>query len=618
MKKLLFIACLAMSMVACEKKGPVYTNKDDDKSVVLDLKGTIASGIDGLGASWASDAQISAFVGYSTDAHQLNVQFSAASVDGAKASFATKIKKVEEQNSYVALYPYSKNAKYDVVQDTVGFNLPATQTYVADGVAVTALPMIAKSSTQELSFQQLCGVFRISLTGEAKVNSIEVEALKIAGPCTINAGTGAILMKSGATDKITVSFPETVTLSATPTVFNVVVPPGTYSAVYYTIYAEDGSKMSAYDEDVTVAKGAVVNAKATAFVPEGAEQVNPNLTADGYANCYVVTAAGDYYFKCVIPDGKETLATGTKADWVWAISGAWATNAEASAAALVKDIAYDATKGEISFTVPEGYTYGNVLIALLDADAKISYGWHIWLTSKIATVNIDGVEFMDRNLGAGGVLNVNGEAAAINNSVGLNYQWGRKDAHPGALGFVKEDEKTAFAEGSTAGSVINTGITNVSTWNMGSYEIDESKSKLMFAAQNPCTLVSSGANANIFPACGLNQWPVEADPCPFGYHVPSRAQFDKIKGESVEATSVKNADEPLISAAVFNGSLVFPICGYRNSSKAKAPIDGRYWAQDHESTNQLHGYWYQITSAPAVSAQTANEIHSGYVRCVKN
>ncbi|MBR5925338.1 MAG: hypothetical protein IKZ60_07715, partial [Bacteroidales bacterium] len=172
--------------------------------------------------------------------------------------------------------------------------------------------------------------------------------------------------------------------------------------------------------------------------------------------------------------------------------------------------------------------------------------------------------------------------------------------------------------GSSMYSVINTGIENVSNWNMGSYTIDESMSKLLWAGQNPCTLVSSGANASIFPACGLNQWAAEADPCPAGYHVPSRAQFNKLKDDGVERTSVKNADNSLISAAVFNGALVMPICGYRNASKAKAPIDGRYWAQDHESTNQLHGYWYQITAAPAVSDQTSNEIHSSFVRCVKN
>lgn len=618
MKKVLFLACLALLAAACEKKGPEYKNKDDDKSVVLDLKGTIASGVDGLGASWAEGAQISAFVGYSTDAHQLNVQFAASSVDGATASFATKIKKVEEQTSYVAIYPYSKNAKYDSVQDTIGFSLPATQTYVAGGVVPEALPMLAKSSTTELSFQQLCGVFRIALTGEAKVNSIEVEALKIAGPCTVNAGSGAISMKSTATDKITLSFSETATLSDTPTAFNVVVPPGTYSAVYYTIFAEDGTQMAAYDEDVVITKGSVTNAKTTVYSSEAPEEVNPDLTADGFANCYMVTAPGKYFFKCGIPDGNGTIAKGASVKWVWAISGAWATKEEASVEKLVKDITYDSAKDEIQFTVPEDYTYGNVLIALLDADTKISYGWHIWLTNKVNTVNIGGVEFMDRNLGAGGVLNVNDtDANAINNSVGLNYQWGRKDAHPGALGFVKADETTAFAEGSTPYSVINTGIANVDTWKMAAYDLNPDLSKLMNAAQNPCTLVSSAANEAIFPACGLNQWPAEADPCPFGYHVPSREQFNKLTGEGVEATSAKNEENNLIAAAIFNGSLVIPVCGYRNSSKAKAPIDGRYWSQDHESTNKLHGYWYQISTAK-VSSQTANEIHSAYVRCVKN
>lgn len=620
-KSLIILAIAAMFAAACDKYVPVYTNTDDSKNAVLNLKGSISSGVGGLGTSWTEGAQISAFVGYNVDLHQVNVLFEAGTVEGTTASFTTKIKKVEEQTSYVALYPYAKNNAYDATQDIVSFSLPTMQAYVDGGVAAGVLPMIAKSSSQNLEFKQLCGIFRISLTGDAKVNSIEVEGLRIAGACTANAATGAISMGEEASDKITVTFPESVTLGTAPTVFNVVLPPATYSALYYTVFAEDGSQMSAYDEDVTIAAGAAVNASATAYVPDGTggDDINPDLGANGPANCYLVTAPGDYYFKCMLPDGNGTIATGVKATWVWAISGLWTSQEEASAEKLVKDVAYNSEKGEISFTVPEDYTYGNVLLALLDASNKISYGWHIWLTSKVSTVSVGGVEFMDRNLGAGGVLNVNDtDMKAINNSVGLNYQWGRKDAHPGPYGFISSDETTAFSAGSSMYSVINTGIENVSKWNMGSYTIDDSMSKLLWAGQNPCTLVSSGANANIFPACGLNQWAAEADPCPAGYHVPSRAQLNKLKEDGVERTSVKNADNTLISAAVFNGALVMPICGYRNASKAKAPIDGRYWAQDHESTNQLHGYWYQITAAPAISDQTANEIHSSFVRCVKN
>ena len=634
MKRLIYFACFALALSACDKYVPVYTNVDDGKSVVLDLKGTIASGIDGLGASWEEAAKISAFVGYNVDKHNLNVLFEAESTNGSSADFATKIKKVEEQTSYVALYPYAKGAAYDAVQDTIGFTLPATQTYTADGVAAGALPMLAKSSSTSLEFSQLCGIFRLSLTGEAKVNSIEIEGLKIAGPCIINASTGQISMKPGASDKITVNFPETVTLGETATVFNVVVPPGNYSAVYYTVYSEDGSKLAAYDEDVTITKGAVTNALTTVFTPEEPEEVNPDLTANGYANCYLVTAAGDYSFKTVIPDGSGTVATGAKADWVWATSGVWDSQEEASVNNLVKDIAYNSEEGTISFTVPEGYTYGNVLIALLDSEGLIQYGWHIWLTSTVKTINVAGVEVMDRNLGAGGVLDINStDATFINNTPGLTYQWGRKDAFPGPRGYLSSAESTPFTPGYTTYFVTNSGIKNVKAypsgtenpWTFANYTHDEALSATIEAGQNPCTNINNtptGGGAT-HPGFGLQQWSAGANPCPVGYSVMTTAQMKAIFGASTSVEVVKNYDNALIAATVLNGSLVIPVSGYRNSGKLQNPTDGRVWSLDHTSTTEAHGIWGQIGPSSSgyenhLKSGNANEIHSAFVRCVKN
>lgn len=614
MKRIILFACLAFALAACDKYVPVYTNVDDSNNAVLNFTGNIASGIDGIGASWEEGAQISSFVGYSTDKHNLNILFDASSADGASASFGTKIKKIEELDSYVAFYPYAKNTVYDAVEDTVGFFLPAMQTYVAGGVATGALPMIAKSGNTTLDFKQVCGLFRIALTGEAKITSIDIEALRIAGACTVNAGTAALSMRSDATDKITLSIPEAVTLGETATAFNVVLPPAVYSAVYYTVYAEDGSQMSAYDEDVTVTAGAVTVAGADAYLADATEEINPDLSADGVANCYVVTAAGDYTFSCIIPDGADKAASGVKADWAWATSGLWNSQEEASIDKLVKNISYDSEKETIAFTVPADFVYGNVLIALLDESNTISYGWHIWITSKINTANIGGVEFMDRNLGAGTALDVTADSTLIHNSLGLNYQWGRKDAHPGPRGFLSSDEATAFTAGMSTYSVLNTEVKNVGGWKMAAYAPETEVNNTVWSGRFPTNLAPS--DADYMPGFGLQTWAAEANPCPAGYHVPTRAQLDKLS--SATAAAEANSSNNRIVTVTFNGTLNMPVCGYRNSAKAKAPIDGRYWAQDHDSSNDKHGYWYQITSAPKISSQTANEIHSAFVRCVKN
>lgn len=602
-----------MALAACEKYVPVYTRVDDSNSAQISLTGTIASGIDGIGTTWKEGAQISAFVGYSTAGHQLNTLFEASSVNGAGATFATRVKKVEEQSSYVAFFPYDKSFNYSAVEDTVGFALPVTQTYSASGVSDGALPMIAKSSSTALEFKQICGIFRIAVTGEAKISSIEVEALRIAGRCYVNAATGAVSMADDAVDKITLSIEEGVSLSETASEFNIVLPPAKYASIYYTLYEEDGSQMAAYDEDVTITAGAVTTASATEYKADGKEEVNPDLSAAGYANCYVVTEAGDYSFECKTPLGDAV--SGIRADWVWAVSGVWSSQEEASAAKLVRNVAYDSEAKTIKFKVPEGYTYGNVLIAMLDADNKITYGWHVWLTSKIGSVNIGGVEFMDRNLGAGGVLNVNdSDENAINNTPGMTWQWGRKDAQAGPRGYLATTEATAFTPGSTAYTAFNSSIANVDKWKVGSYELDENLSKLLNAGQYPCVNIANASAAAIFPGYGENVWPAEADPCPAGWQVPTRAQLNKLS--SAKGVLSKSNPDSKVIANVFDNMLVMPICGYRNSGKAQTPTDGRYWASEHESTNAAHGYWFQITST--VSSQVANEIHSSFVRCVKN
>ena len=601
-----------MVLAACERYTPVYTKADDSKSADIKLSGTIASGIDGLGAGWKAGTQISAFVGYSTAGHQLNTLFEASSVNGANATFTTRVKKVEEQSSYVAVFPYDKGFNYSAVEDTVGLTLPVTQIYSASGLGDGVLPMIAKSRSTSLEFKQICGIFRIAVTGVAKISSIEVEALRIAGRCSVNASTGAVEMAGDATDKITLNIEDGVTLGETPTVFNIVLPPAKYASVYYTLYDENGSQMAAYDEDVTITAGAVTTASATEYKADGKEEVNPDLSAGGFANCYVVTESGDYSFGCKTPLGQEV--SGIRATWVWAVSGVWNSPEEASAAKLVREVTYDSKAKTIKFKVPEGFTYGNVLIALLDADNKIAYGWHIWLTSKIGSANIGGVEFMDRNLGAGGVLNVNdSDVTAINNTPGMTWQWGRKDAQAGPRGYLAANEDVAFTPGTTAYTAFNSGIANVDNWKVGGYELDGSLSKLLNAGQNPCVNIANASASTIFPGYGENVWPAEADPCPAGWQVPTRAQLNKLS--SANATLEKSESNSKVIAKVINNMLVMPICGYRNSGKASAPTDGRYWASEHESANAAHGYWFQMTSN--VSSQTANEIHSAFVRCVK-
>ena len=634
MKKFMFVACAVLCLAACKKDNDEKKPGGEQEEVVaFTLTGTLTEAIDGISSSWADDAQISAFVGYNSTTHQLNVPYAATSVDGTKATFETKVKKVEEQSNYVAVYPYATANTLNAEAGTVEITLPATQTYVAGGVTPTALPLVSSSTTKDLQFKQVCGVFRIALKGNVTVNAIEVEAAGITGAASVDPASAAVTMSDNAGDKITYNITTPAALAETATVFNVVLPPATYETVYYTVYAADGSQMSAFDENVTITRAAVTNAAATEYIADGSIPDATNLSEEGYANCYVVNAPGNYVFECVIPNAKKTIAEGTEAKWVWATSGTWASQEEASAEMMVTDIAYDADKNTISFTVPEDFTYGNVLIALLDKDGLIQYGWHIWLTSKINTLTVAGVEIMDRNLGAGGVLDVTStDEAFINNTPGLTYQWGRKDAFPGPRGYLSAHETVVFNPGTTAYSVTNSGIKNVTAypaegadnpWTFANYTHDENLNTTIEAGQHPCTNINNTptGGGDTFPGFGNNEWAAEANPCPYGYGLIKEAQVRALFAEEIANEIVKNEKNEFCAATIVDKTLVIPHAAFRNSGKAQKPTDIRIWAFDHTSSTAAHGVWAQIGSGTGyvhgLKYGNANEIHSAFVRCVK-
>lgn len=73
-------------------------------------------------------------------------------------------------------------------------------------------------------------------------------------------------------------------------------------------------------------------------------------------------------------------------------------------------------------------TYGNVGLAAYDANGTILWSWHIWIQPEVKVVSLGDYTVMDRNMGAtyapeGTTFNGNN----FNASLGLYYQWGRKD-----------------------------------------------------------------------------------------------------------------------------------------------------------------------------------------------
>ncbi len=164
-----------------------------------------------------------------------------------------------------------------------------------------------------------------------------------------------------------------------------------------------------------------------------------NLSADGTANCYIVTPGTTAYFDATHKGNSETETTGdiAAAKLVWQ-----------SAKSLVTRLELDMTTGSICAWTSE--TPGNALVAATDSEGKILWSWHLWITDYdpandyTTEPNASGTTwtFMDRNLGA-----VSTERGSFDN-FGMIYQWGRKDPFPGAATFtVMNDDYTYEVDG---------------------------------------------------------------------------------------------------------------------------------------------------------------------------
>lgn len=211
-----------------------------------------------------------------------------------------------------------------------------------------------------------------------------------------------------------------------------------------------------------------------------------DLSAAGTANCYLVQQAGDYKFKSVIGNTDATVGNVKTVEVLWESFG---TDEMPNVGDLIASVSYK--NGYIRFSTPENFRDGNALIAAKNSKGAILWSWHIWCAEegwKEQVYYNDAGTMMDRNLGATSATP--GEIGTI----GLLYQWGRKDPFMGASSFS-----------SSASLALSTG-----TWSTAS------GGSIALAEANPMTFYNYTRLSN-------GSWSSEKtayDPCPEGWRVP--------------------------------------------------------------------------------------------------
>lgn len=313
------------------------------------------------------------------------------------------------------------------------------------------------------------------------------------------------------------------------------------------------------------------------------------------ANCYIVSKAGKYTFKAVKGNSSESVGNVASAEVLWETFG---THKAPEVGDLVKEVSYN--NGEITFKATD--EKGNAVIAAKDAAGNILWSWHIWLTDQPVehVYKNNAGTMMDRNLGATSVTS--GDVRTI----GLLYQWGRKDPFLGAVSFN-----------------FNTSAKSTITW-PSAVGKSSSTGNIAYAIAHPTTFISLEDTRE---SCDWTDMQTESrwttsdrtksiyDPCPAGWRVPDG-------GEDGVWAKAGFFDNNYVGIA--NKEAMF----YISSSTTAYPLAGyRYWDGDLSAVSTEAGYWsaYRTSTNSAYTLRIYGEIlNSGTiaacgmsVRCVK-
>jgi hypothetical protein len=322
-----------------------------------------------------------------------------------------------------------------------------------------------------------------------------------------------------------------------------------------------------------------------------------DLSADASANSYVITAAGDFKFKAVKGNGTESVGTVAKAELLWETENT-ATAPEANA--IIAKVGFE--DGYVTFSTPETLKPGNALIAVKDASDAILWSWHIWIPATEVKVwdseAFCGAKMMDRNLGALVDTGASGDVDPL--SIGLYYQWGRKDPFPGATSFEKSPHGAAVA--GTAWTyhkeLISTAYSVAHPTEYASVpEVDDG----VWNADDPQDLWNTEDNKKTV-----------YDPCPPGYRVPLYDKTLPLWAGSDEGFTYDGS-------RVSYGDFHFTVAGYIDCWSAGYTYSNtrtHVWASKYYDEKRGTCAYFRLDKDPKYYAQKYHKAKAGSVRCV--
>lgn len=597
------------------------------KGTTVNLSCSVENGADGTEWIWK-------------DGQTINVNGQPVVLSSGAGSSKAIFGPLENASEYYAGSPFS--AIYGMNGNIIKVSLPSSRNSTVSLQDI--LPIVASSSSEELSFKYVNGFVKVNVKGPHSVVKAQLKSnndQRISGRADVTmSGDGSFSMEmaADASKESNITFKSAQSLAAGYD-FVFPVPSGSYTSGMTLILTDaEGANMSWVFKTLSVERNAIAAMDDIEW--SSSEGKEGNLSQNGWANCYMVHKAGDYSFSTKQVDG--TAIDGiSSADWLWATKVSGSESNE-----LISDVKY--ADGTISFTASD--KKGNALIAAFDENGTIVWSWHIWMTDKPSEIDFENIEkkneegyfTMDRNLGA-----TSAEIGGGLETYGLLYQWGRKD--PFYCGEDNETADTRFANAKKA-TVLNTKYSQAE-WK--SECGDASNGTIKFAIQNPMYFLCANTTSGGITWLAEGQYPKWDDwdsdwclwkpfrkeiydPCPPGYEVPRDGHF-MVTQNSAQQEFIWEPNPGLAFTNSKGDRTWFPLQGHRGAhpqdlgallygGKSVNSESGKKNGQSHiwTSSMDIPGYSPQSRSFQIIYPMVSNElIDDGWanglaVRCVRN
>jgi len=628
-----FVSCLFSS---CSKDHGIQ----EEGGTQLHIGGVSLSGSFSGGASTKSTGLSSGSIGVfrlSGDGYassRNNVEYSCnGSVWGA-ASGVTPVYLTKSSVGLCAYYPYSSDL-------SGGMATLTSQLYAAEkdfcyqrGLSCSSASSVSFKLGHAYSMITFAFTHQDSYSGTCKISNISISNSSILISNTLDITKGGTSTSTGTYGSGTAG-----TVSVDPAITSIAYGRSVSAAVLMvpTVSALSGTINLSFTIDGTVFTASVdVSGTGMTSLEAGKNYTIKVNIGNETANCYIVSSGSSKVISVgVMGNGNANAVAGT--ELITSISPASVGIVWETSSGLVTLSDFNSSSKTVKVTSSGS---GNAVIAAYSGAGQtgtILWSWHIWATdydpdtpSNGTTYTITNTAstpvsytFMDRNLGATSIT------AGDVGTIGLHYQWGRKDPFTASSSFSSQTETSVY-DGSGSSFTFLSKVQTVSTDNNLNNSIinptvyykglDNPNTGYDWYTSTNSTSSQNGAlwgGANTASSSDKTIF----DPCPAGWRVPAweggYSPWSALGANGTATSSVGIfANYGVMWTAITAG--FWPAAGCRHGtagSLSSAGSVGGTWSASPDSG--CCGYALGFASSvlyPSFDGDRANSIS---VRCVK-